>query len=265
MTGEETTLLANYGLKDEIRDYWSGRAATFDDSPSHRIDEEYGMPEWHRLIRQACGLEPFGNLAGHQVLDIACGTGEVSRMLCGLGATVTGIDFSETMLARARRKLVGQAWRGLLCDAEALALLPDAHFDLVVTRHLVWTLTDPMAAFTEWRRVLKPGGRILIVDGNWVAPKKSILQRVRNGLANLLEPAEEPDRIDRERHFAILSRVAYAGGLTPRKLEQDLRRAGFTECRLLSVHRLYGRGMRNASLAQRLRLTGAHRFAFVAS
>ncbi|WP_265517831.1 class I SAM-dependent methyltransferase [Nitratireductor luteus] len=263
MTGEETALRANYGLKDEIRDYWSGRAATFDDSPSHRIDEEYGMPEWHRLIRQACGLEPSGNLAGHRVLDIACGTGEVSRMLCGLGAMVTGIDFSETMLATARRKLDGQAWSGLLCDAEALALLPDAHFDLAVTRHLVWTLTDPTAAFAEWRRVLKPGGRILIVDGNWAAPR-GILQRVRNWLANRLEPAAEPDRLDRERHSAILSRVAYAEGLTPEKLEHDLRQAGFTECRILSVHRLYGPGMRNAGLAQRLRLTGTHRFALVA-
>lgn len=255
---------ANFSLKEEIRDYWSGRAATFDDSPSHKIDDRYGMPEWHRLLRQAFGVGPDRTLDGLKALDIACGTGEISRMLCGFGAEVTAIDFSETMLGRARAKLAGQSWTGILSDAEALQLLEDDSFDIAVTRHLVWTLTDPLAAFRDWRRVLKPGGQLLVVDGDWTA-RKNWMHRLRHWLAARLDGgAPRGDGQDRARHEAILKQLYYREGLTADMLRTDLMAAGFTQFRTLPVRRLYGAGMRNASLASRLRLSGAHRFALVA-
>lgn len=255
---------SNYDLKEDIRDYWSRRAATFDSSPSHKIEDRYGMPEWHRLLRQAFGLGQSVDLSGQKALDIACGTGEISRMLCGFGAEVTAIDFSETMLERARTKLAGQKWSGMLADAEQLALLPDDTFDVAVTRHLVWTLTDPQAAFAEWRRVLKPGGRLLIVDGDWTAEKGAFL-RIRHWLAGLLVPASYGDGADRERHRTIVKQLHYSGGLNADLLKLDLGDAGFTEFKTLSVSRLYSAGMRGVSLPDRLRLSSANRFALVAS
>lgn len=74
----------NFTLKGEIRDYWSDRAATFDESALHKIEDRHGMPEWHRLLRGALGLGSKGRLDGWQALDIACGTGEISRVLTGL-------------------------------------------------------------------------------------------------------------------------------------------------------------------------------------
>lgn len=254
----------NYTLKDEIRTYWSDRAPVFDHSTSHRIEDRYGMPEWHRLVRTAFDLGPRESLDRHRALDIACGTGEISRVLTSLHAEVTAVDFSETMLAIARIKLDGQNWQGVLADAEALHPLADDSFDVAVTRHLAWTLTDPAAAYAEWRRVLKPGGRLLIVDGNWAA-QKGRWTRLRRWLADRIETAVAKSGEEARRHDEILRQLFYAEGLTATVLKDDLRGAGFQKFTDLSVNRLYGAGMRGASLAERLRQSGAHRFAFVAS
>lgn len=254
----------NFTLKDEIRAYWSDRASTFDHSASHRIEDRYGMPEWRRLLCDALNLAPGETLAGWQALDIACGTGEVSRVLTGMGAEVTGIDFSEPMLAIARVKLAGRPWRGMLVDAEALHPVRDHSFDLAVTRHLAWTLTDPAAAYAEWRRVLRAEGRLLVVDGNWSADRGA-LPRLRCWIADRLERGSARSEADRSRHEDIRTALAYSKGLTLEQLQVDLRAAGFTKIRPLSVSRLYGAGMRGASLADRLRQTAEHRFALVAS
>lgn len=253
----------NFTLKDEIRAYWSDRAVTFDHSASHRIEDRHGIPEWYRLVRAALNLGPDDALAGTKALDIACGTGEISRVLTSLGADVTAVDFSEAMLDIARRKLRGASWQGILADAEALHPLADDSFDLAVTRHLAWTLTDPPAAYAEWRRVLKPGGRLLIVDGNWAAPRGRVT-RFRRWLADWIGPAVPRSVEDTERHEDILARLFYADGLTTEVLKGDLRNAGFWKFMDLPVNRLYGAGMRGTSLSERLRQSAEHRFAFVA-
>ncbi|WP_226781107.1 class I SAM-dependent methyltransferase [Oceaniglobus trochenteri] len=256
--------LRNMTLKNEIELYWSDRAATFDQSVSHRIEDRFGLPEWNAFLCAAFGLGRDGTLVGRRVLDLACGTGEISRVLTGLGAEVTAVDLSETMLALARAKMAGRSWQGHLADAEALHLLDDAAFDHAVTRHLAWTLTDPLAAYREWRRVLKPGGSLLIVDGNWAAPRPP-LHRLRHWLADMLDRKSPRDGADRVAHDAIVQRLPYGAGLTRERLERDLRQAGFTHLRPLPVNRLYGAGMRGHALADRLRQTATHRFALVAS
>jgi len=133
--------IGNFDLKEEIRAYWSQRAAGFDAAPGHRIAEP-DAARWRGLMEAA-----LGPLAGRHILDLACGTGEISQVMVAAGAKVTGADFSEPMLELATAKLAGRDWRGRLVDVETLASLPDASFDGAVTRHLVWTLTDPAAAF----------------------------------------------------------------------------------------------------------------------
>lgn len=242
----------NFDLKEEIRDYWSGRAAGFDAAPGHRIDDA-DLGGWQRLIE--AGL---GGLNGRSVLDLACGTGEVSRALLGLGASVTGIDFSEAMLARARAKHAGRPWQGRLADAETLAGLPDAVFDGAVTRHLVWTLTDPPAAFAAWFRVLKPGARLLVVDGDWV--REGLRGRLLRRVAALLGGVAAAPA-DGTVHRQILARVPYHDGLTRDRLVADLLRAGFTDPRPHGVGAIYLRGLHGATMAERLRLLAPKRFA----
>lgn len=254
---------SNFSLKDEICDYWSGRAQTFDESASHRIENRHGLPEWQRLVRSACDLGAGQDLDGWRVLDIACGTGEISRVLTSLGASVTGLDFSETMLGLARTKLAGRDWRPVLSDAEAMIQIEDRIFDFAMTRHLAWTLTNPQGAYSEWFRVLRPGGRLLVVDGNFRAPR-SLYQRLRTWLADRLS-TPQPAQGDRARHEAILDRLPYGAGLDAGILSLDLQAAGFNIAGQLPVRPLYGKGMRGHGLADRLRQSASNRFALVAT
>jgi SAM-dependent methyltransferase len=180
----------------------------------------------------------------------------------GLGADVTAVDFSEILRARAQEKLRGQTWCAVQADAEALHPITDATFDFAVTRHLAWTLTDPLAAYQEWRRVLKPGGRLLIVDGNWVSCKSN-LQRIKNWIADRISERRPRSVDEASAHRAIVRRLPYGAGLTPERLQADLVLAGFQSFRMLKVDRLYGAGMRGHPVADQLRQSADNRFAMV--
>ncbi len=135
--------LTNGDLKEDIRDYWSRRSETFDLAFGHRIPEGPEFDAWAAAIRERLGPEP------RRVLELACGTGEVTRLLLSLGHEVTALDFCEAMLAVARRKHAGaKGLRFLLADAEN-PMEPDESYDAIVCRHLVWTLTAPERAFCE--------------------------------------------------------------------------------------------------------------------
>jgi ubiquinone/menaquinone biosynthesis C-methylase UbiE len=252
----------NFDLKEEIRAYWSRRASTFDESASHRIENTFGKPEWQKFLRKAAGLVPPADFTGIKALDFACGTGEISRMLCSLGADVTGLDFSEVMLEIARVKLKDQSWTPLLCDAEHLVGVPDNNYDFAITRHLAWTLTKPEAAFAEWIRVLKPGGRLLINDGDWSRPHSRIL-RFKRIIAQLLSPDMHRTDEDRATDTAIRGRLPYSSGLTSDVLKEEIAAVGFQFVEELDVSPLYGRGMRAWPIATRLRQTSENRFALV--
>ena len=145
---------ANFTLRDEIKAYWSERAATFDQSPGHEIFSEEERAAWHALIGRHLGRGD-----GRKALDLASGTGVISHLMDDLGYQVTGIDWSEAMLERARAKAAsrGRAIRFHVGDAEN-TLEADDSYDVIITRHLVWTLVDPEACFAEWLRVLHSVG-----------------------------------------------------------------------------------------------------------
>lgn len=123
-----------------------------------------GFPE--RLFDELAARE-IGR-AGQLVLDLGTGTGSLARGFARRGAAVTGLDPSAAMLAEARR-LVSEA--GLAVDfrqgrAEATGL-PDRHFD-VVTAGQCWHWFERPAAAAEVRRILKPGGCLVICHFDWI-------------------------------------------------------------------------------------------------
>jgi SAM-dependent methyltransferase len=109
--------------------------------------------------------ELIGGVAGLDVLDAACGTGRYAIPLAQAGARVTGLDGSEEMLAHARRKA---AERCLSLDLQTgdLHALPfeDESFDLVLSALALCHVPDLVPVMTEFARVLRPGGRLIIWD-----------------------------------------------------------------------------------------------------
>ena len=105
--------------------------------------------------------EAIGNPNGLAVLDLGCGTGRHSLWMSAAGARVTAIDFSEGMLAEARRKLGADAVRFIVHDLHS-PLPFTGEFDLVVSGLVLEHLRDLGLFFSEAFRVLKPGGRAII-------------------------------------------------------------------------------------------------------
>jgi SAM-dependent methyltransferase len=113
--------------------------------------------EWAPLLADLAGVRP-----GHEVLDVACGTGIVARTvadrLAGDGRVV-GLDLNEAMLAVARRVRPELEWRQ--GDAAALPF-PDASFDAVLCQMALMFFPDRMAALREMARVARPGGVVAL-------------------------------------------------------------------------------------------------------
>jgi 2-polyprenyl-3-methyl-5-hydroxy-6-metoxy-1,4-benzoquinol methylase len=91
-----------------------------------------------------------------------------------LGHRVTGIDLAEAMLSEARREA---ARSELTVNFELRdAVSPGfaaASFNAIVCRHFIWTLREPEDALRNWRELLRPGGRVVAIDGHWFREEQS--------------------------------------------------------------------------------------------
>jgi ubiquinone/menaquinone biosynthesis C-methylase UbiE len=158
-------------VKQQVAAHWNRRAAHFDEDFGHSIRTPEERAAWDRVFTLVLGARP-GDHGARDALDIGCGTGFLSLELAGRGHRVTGIDFAPAMLTLAKQKAAqaGADIRFDEGDAEQLPY-PPGRFDLVISRHVLWTLPHPEAAIDEWKRVLRPGGRIAVIDGHsLVAP-----------------------------------------------------------------------------------------------
>ena len=123
---------------------------------------------WKAYTVMVANLKP-----GQQVLDIAGGTGDLAMAFAkkvGVTGRVVHTDINEAMLRVGRERLInhGLALPTLVCDAEKLPF-PDAHFDLVSVAFGLRNMTHKDAALREMARVLKPRGRLLVLEFSKVA------------------------------------------------------------------------------------------------
>jgi SAM-dependent methyltransferase len=98
-------------------------------------------------------------------LDVGCAQGEYLQLLLTLGWSVTGIELDPDAARSAAEALHAQVLAGPA--EEMLAHLPTASFDMVTMWHVLEHLTDPLAALVQVRRVLRPGGRMVIEVPNY--------------------------------------------------------------------------------------------------
>ncbi len=114
-----------------------------------------------RMAAAAAASRPCG-----RVLDVGVGTG-LELPMFDPATRIVGIDLSRPMLARAQERVAAQRLRHIeglaVMDAMTLAFA-DATFDAVVAPYVLTVVPDPQASLSEWARVLKPGGEIVLVN-----------------------------------------------------------------------------------------------------
>jgi SAM-dependent methyltransferase len=167
---------------------WDAAAAAFDEEPDHGLRDPEVRAAWARRLRDWLPQRPC------DLLDLGCGTGSLSLLAAEQGHRVTGVDLSPAMIGLARSKLAGRDAVFLVGDAAAPPV-GEQRFDTVLVRHVLWTLPDPGRALRHWRDLLRPGGRLVLVEGVWgtVSPVGIPVDR----LTALLAPLTGPARVER--------------------------------------------------------------------
>jgi ubiquinone/menaquinone biosynthesis C-methylase UbiE len=133
-------------------DYDSFAAAYSASNENNLFNAYYARPEMIRLA---------GDVAGLNVLDVGCGSGPLMEALRAKDAVVSGFDLSPAMVELARQRLSEDA-DVRVADLGAPLPYPDHAFDLVVASLSLHYVKDWASALAELRRVLKPGGRLIV-------------------------------------------------------------------------------------------------------
>ena len=142
--------------QDYLREIFDNTAADYD-----RIEAMLAWGSGSRYRRQA--LTRGGLKAGMKVLDVGVGTGLVAAQACilaGNPALVTGVDPSPGMMAASKLPKTMVLMEG---RAESLPF-PDNHFDFLSMGYALRHISDLSVAFAEFERVLKPGGRLCLLE-----------------------------------------------------------------------------------------------------
>ncbi|WP_405815295.1 class I SAM-dependent methyltransferase [Streptomyces sp. NBC_01390] len=167
---------------------WDAEAATFDDEPDHGLRDPVVREAWADRLRSWLPDRPA------DILDLGCGTGSLSLLASEQGHRVTGVDASRAMVEHARRKLAGRAAVFLVGDAAAPPV-GEERFDVVLVRHVLWTLPDPARVLRHWHGLLRAGGRLVLVEGVWGTVSPAGIPA--DTLTALLTPLAEDVRLER--------------------------------------------------------------------
>ncbi len=196
-------------VKSRVGLYWDRRSQTYDRNvyKSHDVAQQL----WKSILKTEIRTDRNLN-----ILDVGTGTGFLALLFAELGHKVTGIDISKCMLEKSRYnaerlRLPVNFMHG---DAENLPF-DDGSFDIVMNRYLLWTLPDPKIAVNEWSRVVKSGGKLILIDGRWHDP--AIHMRLRRFLASIIVLMTENrnPRMFTSYYATIKDQLPFFNGITP--------------------------------------------------
>ncbi|GAA3388176.1 class I SAM-dependent methyltransferase [Cryptosporangium minutisporangium] len=193
---------------------WNGYEGTHWASNADRYDAVNSG--YNQSILEAAALAP-----GDDVLDVGCGNGQLTRLAGAAiapGSTL-GIDLSAPMLATARARTAASTVQYVRGDAQVYPFEP-ASRDVVLSRFGVMFFADPVAAFANIRRALRPGGRMAFACLRGVAGTE--LGTVFEAMTRPLPPSELPTGTDGTGPTSLAD---------PDRIRQVLTAAGFSNVR----------------------------------
>ncbi|MGB8200115.1 MAG: class I SAM-dependent methyltransferase, partial [Pseudonocardiaceae bacterium] len=142
-----------------IRGFWDNAAANYDQVPGHNPQTELEWAAWRGVLSRL--LPPAPAL----VIDVGAGTGALSVAAAQLGYTVTAVDLAPAMLQQLRTNATAKDLQVTTVTSRADEL-PAGSWDAVMSRHLLWTLPDPLGTLRCWRAVA-PDARLLLLETMW--------------------------------------------------------------------------------------------------
>ncbi|MGA2284448.1 MAG: class I SAM-dependent methyltransferase [Candidatus Dormibacteria bacterium] len=240
---------------DQVRRFWDADAATYDRDPGHYPVSRLERAAWRGTLERLLPAAPA------RVLDVGAGTGFLSLIVSELGHQVTAVDLSSGMLRRLRAKAEQAGLEVEIVEAEA-ASVPPGPFHAVISRHLLWTLLEPMTALRAWHDVA-PHGRLVLVESLWGDPS-SRLERIRRRAGRGLARA----RGTAPAHHApyppeLRAALPLAQGTSPESLLQLVSASGWASPRIHQLTDVGWAAQRGLPWPERA-LAGAPPFAVVA-
>lgn len=147
----------------ELEEAWSKDSGGYDELIKKQLSNAQDVAYWSSQLKRIVGDEP------QKILDVGCGPGFLSILLTRLGHEVKAIDGSEGMVKCAAGNFAAEGVQIAVEEEDAVRLPTetDESFDIIISRDVVWTLYAPEEAFCRWKEVLKPGGKVVIYDGNY--------------------------------------------------------------------------------------------------
>lgn len=188
---------------------WDEAAASFDDEPDHGLRDPTLRAEWTALL---LGVLPE---ASATVLDLGCGTGTLSVLLAEHGYDVTGLDSSLGMLDQARAKADSAGVDVNFVHGDAATPDRASRYDVLICRHVLWALPDPEQVLRQWRGLLAPAGRLVLIEGLWSTGAGMTAETLQpmveravgpTDLIRLTDPALWGKDIDDERYLLTATR-----------------------------------------------------------
>lgn len=203
-------------IKEEILKYWDGVGGT-----SHCDTLGFGAIEKREW--QSFFTKEFSK--GDRILDLGTGAGTLSLLMAEMGYDVVGLDISDNMLSEARRRASMQGLKVELRKGDAEdPPFDDETFDAITFRWLLWTLPNPNKALKEWKRILRPEGRIYAFEPEM--KKVNFAKRFIGNLATLLVDHKNPWSSDCDYSKEVKEKLPFHSGL---ELKIDRMRRLFDE------------------------------------
>lgn len=218
-------------IKEMVAHKWDLASGTFDTHAGHGIQSQKEREAWKRAFLK---VFPEKSL---KILDVGCGTGELSLLFAEMGHEVTGIDISGQMLKIAKAKAES-------CGTEIIFREGDAEnppfdtssFDIVFSRHLLWTLPNPKTAVENWNKLLRKNGKVVIIDGVWDSGTlESRIRRNAGVLLTLLLERKDPRKGHSDYSDELKARLPHSGGAPLEKVKEYLSNSGFENIQVFDL------------------------------